>query len=306
MTQLITPPTLFRASAPSSTLLAELGPLADLPGTWVGQGFNLISLPISTDKKSFVLKLNATRETLTFTTIGAPIPDRGFFQHDIFFVGLHYLQQVSDAITSEGLHVETGMWLNLPETQYPLEQAGVARLSTIPHGDALLAQGLAFLTPPVLQFGDADSLPFTLGADGSRNDVTDQNYLAQFNNAQLPPGIPDQSQFNPNLVIQQAIDEQVSSGNKLVQVQVLQADAMPIAGINGTPINPPEIVGGIVNIPFIDSNARALSFSARFFIETLEHPDKSQFLLLQYTQTALLNFEELFWPHISVGTLVRQ
>ena len=59
-----------------------LGPLADLAGTWVGSGFNLISLPDfdskppSTGPRAFRLKLNATIETLQFIPIGGAVPNR--------------------------------------------------------------------------------------------------------------------------------------------------------------------------------------------------------------------------------------
>jgi hypothetical protein len=34
--------------------------------------------------------------------------------------------------------------------------------------------------------------------------------------------------------------------------------------------------------------------------------DGSEFLQLQYTQTVILNFLNIDWPHISVATLVKQ
>jgi hypothetical protein len=44
-----------------------------------------------------------------------------------------------------------------------------------------------------------------------------------------------------------------------------------------------------------------------FWIETVEHPNgNDQYLQLQYTQTVILNFLDIDWPHISVGTLVKQ
>jgi hypothetical protein len=309
MTRLISTPAWFRASAPSATLHAKLGPLAELPGTWMGKGFNLISLPDFQNQNSFRLKLNATQETLTFAPIGAPIPDRGFFQNDIFFVGLHYFQQVSDAFTSEGLHVETGMWLQVPETTDPAKKASVVRLSTIPHGDSLLAQGHATsnrgFSPP---FAPTDVIPFTLDSQtGARNDVTDQHYLAPFNNVQLPPGIPARSQFDPSLVLTEALNNELNAGHTMVHAEVILVNARPVGGINNTPVKPkPEDIGGIVNMPFIRVNANAGSFSALFFIETMQNTDGSQFLQLQYTQTVILEFENLLWPHISVGTLVKQ
>ena len=52
----------------------HLGPLHNLAGTWVGSGFNLISLPDFADNKTFRLKLSATREILEFSHIGGPVP----------------------------------------------------------------------------------------------------------------------------------------------------------------------------------------------------------------------------------------
>jgi hypothetical protein len=88
-----------------AAVASELGPLADLAGTWVGGGFNLISLPDVDSKpprtgpKDFRLKLNAIREILEFTPIGGAVPNRGLVtdlgnntgQVDINLFGLIYL-----------------------------------------------------------------------------------------------------------------------------------------------------------------------------------------------------------------------
>jgi len=68
--------TVFRASSPAAESAPQLGPLLELPGAWVGSGFNLIARPDKHDNKPFFLELNATRESLSFTEIGAPIPNR--------------------------------------------------------------------------------------------------------------------------------------------------------------------------------------------------------------------------------------
>jgi hypothetical protein len=305
MIQTTTTPAMFRASAPPASVLAQLGPLADLPGTWVGNGFNLISLPDKQDNKTFRLKLNATRETLSFTPIGGPIPNRGSAQDDIAFLGLHYLQQVSDAVTNEGMHVEPGLWLNLPMTTAPQQQATVARLGTIPHGDSLLAQGRFLTVDGGPKIDPVDSTPFTLDTTtGARKNDTNPAYLAPFTSTPLPPGIPVGSIANPNLLLSNAI-----KGQKIVKTVVMFVSATPVGGINGTPIVPPSKpndVGGIVNIPFVVTNANANSFSAIFWIETIENSDGTQFLQLQYTQTVILDFSGLKWPHIAVATLVKQ
>ncbi len=309
MTQFITPPPLVRASAPFSTLLAELGPLADLVGTWAGSGFTLTSLPLFTDQNSFQLKLNATYEHLTFTPIAAPIPDRGFSQPDIFYVGLQYSQQVSDLNTQEALHVESGLWLNVPPTTSPPEGSTLVRLGTIPHGNSLLAQGVSssISGPPTIDSTSKMSIPFTLDNDGHRIPVTDGTYLDPFNT--VPPrSIPPGSIDNPNVVLTDRLQNNLNQGFDVVSTVELFVNAQPVGGINGTPISPqPENVGGIVNIPFITANANAISFSALFWIENVSFKNGPPTILqLQYTQTTLLFFEELFWPHISVATLLKQ
>ena len=64
--------------------------------------------------------------------------------------------------------------------------------------------------------------------------------------------------------------------------------------------------GGVENIPFVVTNANAISMKAIFWIEEVEHPHGfGHFLQLQYTQTVILNFLGIDWPHISVATLVK-
>jgi|SRR5580658_9943411 hypothetical protein len=134
-----------------------LGLLAELAGTWKGHGFNLIARPDFHDKTDLYLQLNHTRETLQFDAIGSPIPNRGFGQDDIELFGLTYLQKISDAGHDGALHIEPGIWVTQPNTTFPAESVNapaqlVARMGTIPHGNSLLAQGVAepFNGPPVL------------------------------------------------------------------------------------------------------------------------------------------------------------
>jgi hypothetical protein len=137
-----------RISADTATVQQQLGLLADLAGTWEGTGFNLIARPDFHDDANTYLQLNQTRETLTITPIGSPIPNRGFGQDDIELSGLNYLQRIEDAATGGALHLEPGLWVTQPPTSYPLETAGpgeqiIFRLGSIPHGTSLLAEGIA-------------------------------------------------------------------------------------------------------------------------------------------------------------------
>jgi hypothetical protein len=285
----------------------------------MGRGFNLVSLPRdpnpTEDSNLFRLKLSATMEALSFTLIGAPIPNRSSAE-DIEFLGLNYFQQIANAETGEGLHVEPGFWLNLPD-------ATLARLSTIPHGNSLLAQGNvidAIPGPPPIEA--IDPTPFTIDlATGNRINENDPKYTDVLTNAAKnpPPGIPGGFITDPNSVLKDIIAELTKANKNIINTDVLFVSANPVGGINGTPIVPPapnppprppmvgpNKIGGIVNIPFIRANADVKSFSAIFWIETVQNPDGSKFLQLQYTQTVILDFDNLKWPHVSVATLIKQ
>ena len=186
-----------RITPDEATVAQNLGLLAELGGTWQGEGFNLIARPDFQGNEPLYLQLNQTHETLKLDPIGSSIPNRGFGQDDIELFGLTYLQKISDAATGGALHIEPGIWVTQPATTYPPEQPPeygqiVARMATIPHGNSVLAQGGAtkFSGPPVLTAGQAqysfsvfpsfNSTPFaippgkplTLNAAGSSEKLT--------------------------------------------------------------------------------------------------------------------------------------
>jgi len=144
----------------NSTVLTNLGLLQDLAGTWEGDGFNLVARPAFHYKANLYLELNQTREQLAIHPIGSSIPNRGFGQDDIELFGLTYLQKISDSVTGGALHIEPGIWITQPTTTYPLESTPaetqiIARMGNIPHGNSLLAEGIAakFSGPPVIDPG---------------------------------------------------------------------------------------------------------------------------------------------------------
>src|ERR1700685_158428 len=135
-----------RLDADNATVLDELGLLADLAGTWAGTGGNLIARPGFHDSATLCLQPGQTRETLTIEPIGSPIPNRGFGQDDIEMFGLSYLQKVSDIATGGAMHLEPRLWITQPPTSFPPETAEpgkqlIFRMGSIPHGNALLAEG---------------------------------------------------------------------------------------------------------------------------------------------------------------------
>lgn len=300
----------FRAGAPSDIQAARFGPLTDLAGTWVGKGFNLISKPAFQLNLPFVLQVNATIETLTFTPIGGQIPDRGSQQDDINVFGMTYTQEVTDAASLQLLHVERGMWINVPPTTQPDQPQTVARLGTIPHGDSILAQGSAIKvknTPP--QIPAVSPIPFFNDGKPAGAGYFPPAPFAppQVNPFPLPPGF---DLTNPNNALDEAIQ-----GQNIAEMVVLQVSTNTPA--NGQGVLPGPFGGGILNIPFVNTNANAISIDAIFWIETIVPPPSlgDPFLQLQYTQTVILNFPPgpagpsnppINWPHISVATLVKQ
>lgn len=270
----------LRAAAPRSPSESPLGLLAELEGAWTGRGFNLIAVP---DKRTngFRLILNSTLENLQFTAIASPVPDRGSAQGDINIYGLTYLQRLNDAQSLETLHIETGMWLNVPATTSPPGPASIVRQSAIPHGNALLAQGIARKIPGGPDFAQASSKPF-----GPGHDLHRLGYLDVYLHPNLPEGMKLDYVANMNCALADAI-----AGQEIVSNVVLQVASNP--------------AGGIVSIPFAAPNAKPVSMNATFWIETVQRPDGSAFVQLQYSQTVILDFLDISWPHISVGTLIR-
>jgi hypothetical protein len=274
-----------RAAAPMLQSQDNLGPLSELAGTWVGQGFNMIAVPNHRNGGIFRLIVNATNETLAFTPIGGAVPNRGFKQNDINIFGLTYLQQVSDSATNEGIHIEPGIWLNVPATSDPATPSTVVRQSTIPHGDSVLAQGQATTIARAPVIHPVSPLPTPLPG----RTPFPLGYTDPYLHGNFPPGF---SMTNPNQALVDALDEEQAQGMKIVQTVNLPVDSRD--------------AGGIVNIPFVVQNANATELTAIFWIETVQRPDGSQFLQLQYTQTVLLVFDDAIWPHISVATLIKR
>lgn len=142
-----------RFGADAATTALQLGPLAPLVGSWQGSGFNAIWRPDNTQppENSQIrrfLELNLTNDSIQFDAIPGVVPNRGVAdQPDLNLFGLHYLQRVSDAdkppfsTAGQALHIEPGLFMNVPASQTPANPASIVRLASIPHGVSLLMQG---------------------------------------------------------------------------------------------------------------------------------------------------------------------
>jgi hypothetical protein len=282
----------------SGSRLSPLGPLAELAGSWVGPGFNLGSLPDKQHNNPFRLQVSATWEMLELTPIGGMIPIRASRQNDIALTGLTYRHQIVDGYTRQGLHFEPGLWLNVPSTTDPAQDATVVRQAArIQHGGALLAQGHAFSAAGGPVIAAVASIPFTgeipdLNAMPATT-ITFPEYTAPYADTLLPaervPYGLNVAQIieNPTVVLQAAV-----AGQNIIHTNVITISTVP--------------AGGIVNIPFIVQNANATRLDAIYWIERVRGSEGEEFLQLQYVQRIILDFNGIRWPQISVATMVKQ
>jgi hypothetical protein len=307
----------------------NLGFLAQLAGTWEGQGFNLIARPDKQGGSPLFLELNQTFETLSFIPISSSIPNRGDVVDDIELFGLTYLQKVSDSVTGGALHIEPGIWVHVPSQDSgtpPGTTQSVFRLGTIPHGNALLAEGIAINLDPFtgnpfdpnsvaavntspFPVGGTMPIPGTLSAfppyDLANLTPAAVNFRTPAGNVPAIPlpttirGVPMQDVIlDPTKLLTAALSGQVIKELVVINIatvtSLLQAQPQPDPG---TLVPPKDILqgfqtgGGVENIPFLKANADAEIVFATFWIELIEGPTAdTDFLQLQYVQTVLLNF----------------
>ena len=289
-----------------------LGALAALEGTWKGHGFNAIWRPHHpASPQDRFLELNRTNETLVFSKINGAIPNRGLANPDINMFGLTYLQQIAEASTGDGLHIEPGIWATVPHTTDPSVPPTVVRMASIPHGTVILAQGNAQVLqggPPHIPNNNIFPIffnqpPFTdLSAAAGFFPELELSSPAPFRF--VAPGVTQDMVTNPNKVIQDALTASLQ-GTHMKNRTFLHVS---------TTHNPIQGGGGLANTAFLATshnpaggNAKAVQVDATFWVQTIAgtggQPDKHQ---LQYTQLVMLDFNQIHWPHVTVGTLVKQ
>lgn len=295
----------------------ELGPLAQLidpndpkgEGHWEGEGFNTIwrPHPLTEGGQDRFLELNVTAEKLVFTRIDGKIPNRGLLMPDINMFGLTYMQQIKGTDPPEGLHIEPGIWANVPATTNPEEVPTVVRMASIPHGTVILAQGTSKTVAGGPHISENNIIPFQIGSQSPPNSdfsaaeatFTELNLAIATQFRQTSAAVTQAMVESPNSVLQAAIAGQNISSTTVLEISTAHT---PVLG------------GGTANTAFLEAassppggNAKAVEVSAIFWIETVAgeygQPDKLQ---LQYTQLVQLDFNGLRWPHVTVATLQKQ
>ncbi len=300
----------------------ELGPLKLLSGKWKnlpnlpGRGWNMIALPFVSPPAAgfpfnYRLLVNQYNEELEFTLVDKAVPNRGVRLNlgpaantDQFLVTLDYQQQITQIAADDfpasgkagagglAIHHEPGLWLHM--TNEITDSLNIARLATIPHGDAVLALGQSSEHPGAPSIFDLNGLPIGVDQD------LENPYLAPYKhfNDNLFQGL-----FNP--VTPNALLEAANQGVQIERTTVLDVDST-------------RPTGGITNIPFIVRQANATVMRSTFWIQELEEKDAygKPKLRLQYSQLVMLEFfprvdglppgccpGRIQWPHVSINTM---
>jgi len=287
-----------------------LGPLAQLleGHTWVGNGFNTIWRPhtLAGSGQDRFLELNFTTEKLVFSKIEGKIPNRGLLMPDINMFGLTYMQQIKET-NGPGLHIEPGIWVNVPHTTNPAEPPTVVRMASIPHGTTILAQGTGKAIAGGPHIGDNNIIPFAVGSSPPPNSdfasaeavFTELHLATPTPFRHESPGVTQELVENPNSFLQKDI---AGKNIKSTVVLAISTKHTPVKG------------GGTANTAFLEAasfppggNAKAVEVDAIFWIESIAGaPGEPDVLQLQYTQLVQLDFNGLRWPHVTVATLHKQ
>ena len=186
-------------------------------------------------------------------------------------------------------------------------------MASIPHGTVILAQGVA----QVLQGGpqnipNNNILPFFFGSPAPANGHFDS--VAQtFTELTCPsrPSSPPRGSRGDAEHRQEPQQRAAEGTPFLPSGHDHEEQDVPARGDHHSII---KAGGGTANTAFLTSssnpprgNAQATQMQATFWIETIAgtggQPDKLQ---LQYTQLVMLDFNGIHWPHVTVGTLVKQ
>jgi hypothetical protein len=294
-----------------------LGFLDQLPGTWKsqGRGWNMIALPfVAPGGLDYRLLLNQYDEQLNFTFVDKAVPNRGIGegtgnQTDQFVVALDYEQvvhqvAVTDRPTSTvagvpgaAIHHEPGLFLQL------LDQArgdiNIARLATVPHGDAVLALGAGSADDGPATIPAVNGLPIGVAA------TIDDPYLEPYRffcdkpfvGIVTDPKFPGFDSVEPHRLLRLANDS----------VTVTRTTVLTFDTTTST--------GGVNNVPFVANHANAVSMRSTFWIQELADTGHGgPHLRMQYLQVVILEFARrsdgtpglIGWPHVSINTLDKE
>lgn len=274
---------------------SEQGPdgelLRDLQGRWVGEGINTLWVPTPEGASTptppptysptpgqpakplprFIS--SRTTETIVVGDALGSVPNKGS-KDDFSELAAPYEHRAYDE-NGNMIHAENGFWLVTPVTQQPPAAASVAKLASIPHGTVAIVQGpLPTRQPGQEQVPTPDAAP-----------VMPTN---------PPPGLakptgPLAQEFIDNVAAY--IQQRITADHTGLLWQLTLAST------------------GVASIAFLNANASVTSVKSTLWIGNLgiraDGEGKQAASVLAYVQTALVNFDGIDWPHVSVGYLTK-
>ena len=242
-----------------------------------------------------------------------------------------------------GIHVEPGIWIAVPSTTNPKETATVTRMASIPHGVTIEAQGTssaivgAPTIPPVsiTPFAGGGAIPFPSQKVTPASPFRIPSDLTSF----IAAGTITQAILDdPNTVLRNHIHNQHITATTIINIATQAAAPLTGGGLaniafltGGAPGNAPnartaqmtatfwiETVEEVIIVPpFKPGDApleiegapdQSSRIAPKFIVRPpipIEAPRKITitFKQIQYSQTVILVFNGLSWPHVSVATL---
>jgi hypothetical protein len=264
------------------------GPLAALIGNWTGsKGVNLIAVP--DQKGEFKLLVAPYYETITVTPLSSPTPNRGLKTIQQIPT-LMYSLIIHNSSDNSLMHAENGIW-ELLDGSPENNGYNLARITTVPHGDAVMALGNSSVT------NGRPGINKTLSSLPTGNLPPVFGYTDVY----TPTIVPGYVNSTPNTYLTDYLDAQEKIGRI-----VTGSTNLTVSTANN---------GGINNIPSVNKNADAKAFNSTFWIETVKDTTTGKsFQQLQYSQNTTIDFpiktnkpgETIHWPHINVNTLIKQ
>lgn len=239
-----------------------------------------------------------------------------------------------------GIHLEPGLWMSVPSTTDPEEPSTLVRMASIPHGTTICAQGIS--QPPVAGPPDIFTAsitpnigPFPSQTAGDNNTWRIPQDLGPY----LAAGtITQEILDNPNKLLSNAIQGQNITSTTTISVSTTTGEplfgggtdniAFLLGDASATAPNAQttcmaatfwvETVEHVVLVPIFTPGQQPLKLPP----ENVDPAAAPTFVIdppipiieprritvtstqIQYSQTVVLNFNGILWPHVSVATLI--
>lgn len=261
-------------------------PLAELPGTWTGDGLTVVRRPARGTDLLTEPEVRRTHEAIAFAAVGPPDGESAPDASAASTNRVQYVHETSDAQSGQALGVQTGMWLTLTRQPDVDTEAGIARLATLRDGQTLLATGTVATIdgPPEIPSARPAAVDLATG-------VPLADRAGTWSAEERESGLIVDEADDPNAVLRSRIRAQ-----RVMLTTLLTVEAA--AGLDRD----------LRELPFAVRNPDSLSLRETLWIERIAQTARREMVVLQlqYSQRILLGRDGIGWPSVSLGTLRRK